>query len=283
MDGFAWDRVIGRDDGTIARLEGHFALVSWGSDYIEFRTDQLGFRNLYLAKCGGSYVFSTRVDWVAQMSGRREIDWTEVGQQCFLLNQLSPGSFLKDTIRLVQGGYARSSLSSARLNVLASPWSPDDGPAAPDAQGLIDSLQAFTLCGLQAGKLSLALSGGFDSRVLLALLLAQPKSEWGIHLYGDPEHPDRTVAARIARDLGVNVRVLEAPIPAAYDLLDMMPEYAGQACLCGPASSAARLSFYSALHDLNIVAIDGAVGELARRRFMTSVLLRGRSAILHGR
>jgi hypothetical protein len=284
MDQDAWVKFLASRAGEIANLDGHWVIASWEADRIEFRTDQLGLRNLYLSQDDSSCVFSTRVDWVAQTSGRMELDWAEVSQQCFLVNQISQGSFLRNTTRLAQAGYATSMLSSAEVRSAAGMWEPNGNTTGPSRPVLTDSLRSFTLCGLDTQfTLSLALSGGFDSRVLLAILLTQPRSGWGLHVFGEPQHPDRVVAERISQRLGISARVVESPIPEADVLLQMMSEYAGQSWLCGPASNAARLSFYSPLHAAGIIVIDGGAGELARRRYMNSVVVKGRHAILQGR
>ncbi|NBC17859.1 MAG: hypothetical protein GVY18_11160, partial [Bacteroidetes bacterium] len=157
-----------------------------------------------------------------------------------------------------------------------TPWTPpfSDGD---DGSSFEAALSAFVHPALPAdARLSLGLSGGLDSRLLLSML---PEQGTQVHAFGDASHPDVTISRRIASDLGLLHRHLHEPVPDADACLELLRAHVARTQVVSPASAVLGLRHYPTLHADDNWVIDGGFGEVARRQFMNRLLRRGRTAL----
>jgi hypothetical protein len=103
--------------------------------------------------------------------------------------------------------------------------------------------------------------------VLLASLM-DPPSSFALHVFGEPAEPDVALSLRIAADLGLPRAHLRPRPVDPEDLLARARRYVALTCASAPASTVAKLGPYGYLHSLGKIVIDGAQGEIARRRFL---------------
>jgi asparagine synthetase B (glutamine-hydrolysing) len=132
-------------------------------------------------------------------------------------------------------------------------------------------------------RLVMGLSGGLDSRVLLAVLQERKRQPFSLFLFGHPDEPDVQIASRIAQEERLEQQFFSELNPLPANTIDFLREFVLQTQLTSPASLWQKLRFYSALHDDNAVVIDGAFGEIARRQFMNRALKRARSLLRNAR
>ena len=275
-----WESFLSKEKVNFNQLNGHFVGIKWNEREVFCFTDQLGFRNLYLAKMKQFTVFSTRPDWIAKIKRDCTIDFFEFGAQWLLINQLSPNSLLSDTIRLSQGGKATCTQES--ISFENNPWDPDLPLGLPeeDIYSLLERLMTFPM---KTGKMiSLALSGGFDSRVLLSVLLSSPYNNYCLHSFGDSENPDRKIAKEISKNLDIEHTFFDITIPDKNTCLKLVDEYIGNTMSTRPASAFLYLQFFKKLYQNNKIIIDGGMGEIARGRNLNRFLIRGRDALSKG-
>jgi len=278
-----WNAELLQNDFDPFRLNGHFVVVRWKNKEVQLITDQLGLRNLFLIISNDKIVFSSRLDWITSFRDSSLINWEEIGSRWLLINQLSNECILENIFRLSQGGKAECTTDPVSVNIKNHHWYPHLAQSLPN-RDIYWSLNEFTVCSLRnPKKVSLALSGGLDSRVLLALLLSTQKRNWCLHSFYDPDHPDRQISSRISAGFGLEHTFFDQPIPSRDECLSMLKEYAGQVMFTEPASGFLNLMFYSQLHEQGKIVIDGGLGEIARRRYLNNVLLHGRKALLNGR
>jgi len=275
-----WDSELTNQNFSQYNLNGHFAAARWNENKLELFTDQLGIRNIYLTKLNDCVVFSTRLEWLSKLSKNISIDWEEVGACWFLLNQISKKSILKNVERMSQGGKVLVNLNPLAFQIKNRPWHPDLVPSLPPDKDFISTLRDFTLCALNNDrKLSLALSGGIDSRILLSFLISSKSNNWCLHSFNLADHPDTKVAKEISEKLNVEHFFWKPSIPPVKESVSEMIEYIGETMLTSPASKFLNLVFYSTLYNQNKVVIDGGYGEIARRRYLVNLLFKGRDAI----
>jgi len=129
-----------------------------------------------------------------------------------------------------------------------------------------------------ARSISLALSGGLDSRTLLALLMRDAR-QFGVHIFGDDADPDAEIATRIARDVGLREKRFPTRLDAHDWAVASLIEYSAHANATAPASTVARLCAYPQLYADGLVSIDGFFGEIARRSYHKRVAAMGPSAM----
>ncbi len=280
MNKIDWDSELTNQNFSQHKLNGHFAATRWNNNKLELFTDQLGIRNIYLTKLNGCIAFSTRFDWILKLNKNILIDWEKFGGRWLLLNPVYNKSFLKNVEIIEQGGKAVIRFNPLSYEIKNQQWHPDLVPSLIEDKDFISILRDFTLCGLNNDKkISLALSGGLDSRILLALLISSKSKTWSLHSFYFADHPDTKAAKEISKELNVEHFFCEPSIPPIDKIIPLLTEYAGETILTSPASKFLLLQFYSTLYKQNKIVIDGGYGEIARRRYLNSLLFKGRDAI----
>ncbi len=271
-----WRSAIAAMPSGRAGIDGHFVALRWNGDKVECFTDQLGLRSLYFAQTPRGVFLSTRLDWVARSAGLHRIDLAALGSRWLMFNQLSYASCVTGIQRLGPGGEACfQSGSIARHS--NSPWSPSFSDGQGDGSPILSSLLE---CGFDTGRTpSLGLSGGLDSRLVLAFLEKRGKRDFAAHTLGDSEDPDVKIADTIAGITGLEHQHFSPPAPDVNSLITILRSYAPQLILTEPVTSIARLGFAMTLHSQNKLMVDGGFGELSRRQFLNRLVTAGKSAI----
>ena len=184
-----WAERLNPPQPKLHDLDGHFVAFRWRSGRAELFTDSLGVRTVYLMASQDGTLFCTRLDWLADIAGGLEIDFAAFGAHWLLANQLTTGSQVKDLVRLGPGGHAV--MEGGQLRVTENPWESDIRPNDNDGHAFTRALtQALRWKG--PVEWSLGLSGGLDSRLLLAL-----HTPAAAHVWGPSDHPDVEISRRI--------------------------------------------------------------------------------------
>lgn len=273
MTAKAWQNILSEPSPPLHHLNGHFAVVKWAEKQVTCYSDQLGFRNLFLMQTENCSAFSTRLDWIARLRGDCRINFEEFGSRWLLVNQLSQESIVTNTKRLTQGGVAECTPTSIVIkDRLWEPNIPIDFPNA-DFEDVLRDLVLFPPRNNQ--KLSLALSGGVDSRVLLSILLSGNLDNWSLHTVGEEEDPDVQIAKQISGELNVAHQFFNPAIPGSDEAPDLIRDYVGQTLVRLPASHFVKHGYYSQLHEQGKLVIDGGQGEVVRREFFNRLRFRG--------
>jgi hypothetical protein len=268
-----WEALLTSSKINLKFLNGHFVAVKYFNDELKFFTDELGLREIYIVQFPDGYGFTTRVDWLKHFIGP-ELDLMEFGSRWLLQNQISRKSIIKNTIRLV---CANATIKNNSLSIEQNLWQPDFEVAAnPD---LFDSAMKKVLS-IQDKKISLSLSGGLDSRLLLSYLSVKDFDIWDTHTFGDPNHPDSEIASTLLKSFNLKNKIINNQLPSSDKLIELVKTYSNQSIVTNPASSILNLRFYDRLADQNRVIIDGGFGEIWRRSFANRLLIIGRNALL---
>ena len=280
MTATSWQKVLSENPPSLHQLNGHFAVIRWTENKINCYTDQLGFRNIFFTQTGNYSAFSTRPDWIAKLSNDCQINFEEFGSRWLLVNQLSHESILTNTRRLTQAGLAECTPSS--ISVKNHPWESHLAFDMPNID-FSEALRNLVLFPLQENnKLSLALSGGLDSRVLLSILLSSNFKNWSLHTIGKPDDPDVLIAEQISKDLEADHQFFQSSIPPPEESVRFIYDYVGQTMARMPVSQFLKFRYYSALHNQKKIVIDGGQGEIIRREFFNRLLFYGKKILLKG-
>jgi hypothetical protein len=273
-----WSGILEAPRPGLRDLEGHFVALRWTKERVDCFSDQFGLRTLYAGKISEGVAFSTRLDWVVKFMKSPRLNYVEFGSHWELFNQFAYGSLVHGVKRLGPGGHAV--LTPTTLSFEQSPWTPVTEPASSGGPtGILKSCLTPQL--EPPSTLSLGLSGGLDSRVLLSLLMAR-KTPVSLHLFGFPAEADVVIARRIATTLGIPQRYLNEPLPAPDACLPMLTEYVAHTGLSAPVSGLLRLRYYPLLQQEHKVMIDGGLGEIARCQFLNRLRVRGRHMLSGG-
>ena len=279
LDAAAWQQRLSQPTPDFASLDGHFVALRWRPGRLEAFTDQLGTRTLYLAALPDGLAFSTRLDWLAALHGHAEIDFAAFGTHWLTFNQLSTACLIQGFRRLGPGSHAV--WRGGRVEIAERPWTPEIDEKDQNGTAFARTLSALVRPKNGSGiMVSLGLSGGLDSRLLLALRKKQMgRAPVFTHVFGSPHHPDVRVAWRIAEGEDCVQYRFNEPVPDADACLALLRNQVAQTQAVSAASSVLGLRYYGELHEKGLIMIDGGLGEAARRQFMNRLLRRGGLAL----
>ncbi len=277
LDGADWGSLLSTGDPPEFRdIDGHFVACRWSGGRVEVFSDQLGLRTLFLAQTPRGVFFSTRLDWSAGFVRDATVDFGQIGPRWLSFNQFSYESCIRGVQKLGPGGHGLLTPRSVRLRT--SLWQPartDPG----GTQEVLPRLRALTHPVLTGGeRISLGLSGGLDSRTLLAVLMSREEA-FDVHVFGSESDPDVGTALAIARGEHLHTVHFHDPVPPADECLRLMQEFGAQGFLCEPVTSALRLGYYDRIQGENKLMLDGGFGEFLRRQFLNRLRYRGRDAL----
>ena len=198
------------------RLTGMFAAIECGPAGVRVLTDLMAFMAVYVGydSAGRLAAVGTHLDSVAEIAGREsDFDLISLGDLLVSqyvtfpyttrrgVSQLGPASFTE--IGAGQGGEVRA--ADVRSSVLWEPTEPDPGhtPGAAELEADLESALRDAAQDMARGvsKIALTLSGGLDSRLVLASLLGDKLA--GAITYATRENRELDVARRVAAAAGV--------------------------------------------------------------------------------
>ena len=191
-----WDSYLSAKEINLSEVNGHYVAIKYADDELKFFTDELGLREIFLLKLNDGWGFTTRIDWLKYFIDP-EFDLQEFGARWLLQNQISRGSIIKNVKRLVS---ANATIKKNVLKVEENHWEPDF-----EVEGGKEKFESTLKQLLSSGdkKISLSLSGGLDSRLLLSYLLNKDSEIWETHTFGDPNHPDSKIASKLLKSLNL--------------------------------------------------------------------------------
>jgi len=274
-----WDEELRKKNFSPYHLNGHFAAARWNENQIELFTDQLGVRKIYVTQTADYTAFTTNPELIIKLNKDISIDWEIFGSRWLLFNQITNKTFLKNVHSLNQGGRLLLNLKSLNINITNKNWHPDLINDLPEKKDFLSVLKDFTIINYNNKNVSLALSGGLDSRLLFAFLISNGNKNFSVHSLNENDHPDTKIAAEISERYGIEQIFFEPSIPSPENIILLLSSYTGETLLAPPVSKYSLMQFYSILHNHDKIVIDGTYGEFARRRFLNNILLKGRKAL----
>lgn len=271
-----WAALMEQPEPPLHQMNGHFITLRWDRNGLVAANDRLGLRTLYLAPHNGGLIFSTRLDYLCRVAGLSQVDFRNFGPHFLTFNQWQSRSLIVGAERLGQGG--RGAFSNGKLQLTEQLYFPTTEPA----RSVETSLGRFLHPAIPAGRqLALGLSGGFDSRLLLALLLAR-KEPFTTYTFGEPTEPDVALAKQLAATHGIACHHFNLPPQDPASALPSLVEYAAQTMVVEPLSTWSRLRYYPQLPAERWVLVDGGYGEIGRRQFFGRFLKGGTAALSTG-
>ncbi len=280
LDRDDWHRLLSDASFDHRALDGHFIALRWGPRLTEVFSDQLGLRTVYFGRYEPGVCLSTRLDWLTRTTRLEEIDYEALGSRWLMFNQLTYESGIVGIDRLGPGGHARIN-DTCSFHQTWNPWSPRFEKGDPN--NLSRVLTGIMQCAIgQKRTFSLGLSGGVDSRLLLALLSSLAPGRFDTHTFGNSRDPDVVLARRLASSVGVTNAYLDGSLERAAPTIDELRQFAAQTCLIEPVSSYLKLRHYETLRSMKKSLVDGGFGEIGRRQYLNRIVRFGRAALRSG-
>jgi asparagine synthase (glutamine-hydrolysing) len=192
-------------DAEIARCRGHFVLIDGRRDGVRILRDPCAAVEVF--HDAGRCVFSTSFLAVAQTMSRRALRRHEALEFLFLGHTLGTETMIDGLRRLDAGEVVRIG-QSVRIDRTAMPTLPPpaEGSRTQLASAAVDRLaEAIGEVGAAfGGRASLALSGGYDTRLILAVCRRLGLAP-DLFVYGAPGSSDVATAALIAEREALHV------------------------------------------------------------------------------
>lgn len=282
-------------------LSGSKAAGAWleyekTDDGFIIRNDPAGLRTIYYHETGEKLFINTDAAVLAKELGLRW-NWRATGNSWLLVNQIGYDAPFEGMKKLAPG--STLTVDRGRVQVEETPWKPAStgGRTAFDRMDLPDpDSQATGRPGTQektdasrketitvedwaqtvlraietfrnGRPVSLGLSGGLDSRVLLALL-SKSGIPFRTHVYGLPDAPDVRVSTSISGKMGIGHRHYEPILPPVEELAEAACRHASATMATRPASDVLNLGMFSDIGESGSVLVDGGFGEIGRRQYL---------------
>ena len=268
-----WNNYLSMNEVNLNSVNGHYVALKYSNNELKFFTDELGLREIHVLKLPDGFGFTTRIDFLKYFINP-EIDLQEFGARWLLQNQISRNSIIKNVKRLVS---ASATIRNDILNVEDNPWQPDF-----EVEGGKEKFESTLKQLLSFGdkKISLSLSGGLDSRLLLSYLLNKDSEIWETHTFGDPNHPDSKIASELLKSVNLENIIINEALPSKEKAMELLRNFAMQSIVTSRISSILNLRFYNLIVAESKIIVDGGFGEMWRREFANKFLLLGKKALL---
>ena len=269
-----WETILSASTPKTLSIDGHFVAIRWNEATCELFSDQTGLRTAFLSHTKIGTIVSTRLDWIATASGNTEIDFHNFGPRWIAYNQITHTSILKNIVRLPGG--AECSVTSDSHTLHYTPINPlekksDGMPEELLRAAMEPALKEKKIC-------SFGLSGGLDSRFLLALLLSQ-QYPFAVHTFGNIGETDVDIAIAIAKGEHLDQKIFSSSKNIAKPDFTEITQYAAEANLNDHVGTFLRLQHYRAMSQENLIMIDGSFAEFARRQLANRLYIRGSKAL----
>ena len=263
---FHFDKNIHSNRKNLNDIEGHFCGVRYDGARAELFNDIMGYRDLYYVCNDDRIIFSSRLDILTSFTDSYRLDNRALGSLWYLHNHISEDCVISGINRLAAGAYV--SWENGKVEKISTPYIPDIKPCTEDE--LNEQLRAFFAIADDNGKASqLALSGGMDSRYLLAFFADKACR---LFTLGNPKHPDCYIAKALAEKTNRSIAILEPETLKFNDIIGKAEEFCGITALTVPCSEMLLKERYKTAGTPDSITFDGGVAEMARRGLYNRLL-----------
>ncbi len=258
---------------------GHFVGMRYSEAGIEFYNDQFGLRELYYFQDKDETLyFSTRMDILLKWRTENEIDWEEFGSYWLNRDPLGHGYFIKGIRRLNQAG--RLIIHDNKLEKTNKYWTAgrEEKYQQEYVNKVIYEIDRLIRAPQNSGyQTVLALSGGYDSRALLVMMI-QAGIDFEAITWGRADHPDVEIVREITTGTGIKHGNIYTDLVEDENSWQLFAEYCGRCQLVVMGTAAFELHHYNEI-DQEKVLLDGGTGEFIRRCVNANLEYRGKQAI----
>lgn len=272
-----WKKLLDKDVLSLDKIDGHYVILKFSNSGIGVYTDKLGLRDVYYAKIKNRYYLSTRIEWISKYV-KTDLDVSEFGSRWLLFNQLSNKSILKNITRLVEGQGLEINERDEKIIQYRTKFIKTENLSFDKFKFNIGRLIDI---GFGTGKnVSLSLSGGLDSRVLLSYLLLKKDLNWDCHTFGNSLSPDSKVVKKIVYDFNLKHTQYFSDEINQTNTINTIESYAVRSFITNPVSISLQMQYYNNFLAGDNILIDGGFGEIWRREFNNKLLTFGQKYII---
>lgn len=266
-----WTAVLS-DNSNKNEIEGHYLILQWNDNECIFRSDPVGLRTIYFLKKKNATFFSTKIEYLTKLQESNKIIFFEFGAKWLLYNKFSFNHFIEGIDKLPPGSVAW--VSKYGIQITQNKYDLDSTEKTGDEliQQLIKLLKIQNDNGY---KISFGLSGGLDSRFLLAILLKE-NIDFELHTFGYNDDPDVVIAQKVANKLGLKLNHIKSKNLFDQKYILNVVDYSADIELVEPISTFLKLETLNNPYFKDKILIDGALAEIARRQLLNKLVYFGK-------
>ncbi len=252
-------------------FDGQYCGLRYSNGNLTLFSDHFNNRPFFLYPMKDAVVFST--DWTRLKpfieDPRLDMDaiacyWTMNGQYHYRC-------FIKDVIRSHPASVFTIT-PDLRIEHEAKQWIGIDQPSRNiDHKAALDTTIRWFL---EHRNVSLGMSGGTDSRLMLAFLMRHREFPWRMHTFGERDNPEVLVAERIAREFKIEHIVVEPQNHDPETILERSKSIAARTEMTYSIRAYRMIDNLKAATDGGRVILDGDYGCFIRDYFLNGIRLR---------
>ncbi len=249
--------------GDYKNLSGAFTIIEISNNNIRIFCDKLNLRKFYYYSDSDSLILSTDLHWISTLTGSI-IDYEALGVYWYL-NHSYRNNSLFNNIKVVSGimSYSLVKKSLSTENHYYTPLT-DKYDKNINIAEIIEPLGKL-IRNLSKYNLSLGLSGGVDSRTILAILLHY-NINFTTHTFGDSLNPDVDIAKKLAYKFRFKNETYNNHIEQnVNNIVNLVKNYTKRNEMSFPITSIPIIDHLSKLNAKNLFMIDGGFICFMRR------------------
>jgi Asparagine synthase len=253
------------------KLFGHFIYINYSDNRIIISNDTFGLRELYYFENKEQIIFSTRIDLIQCHIADFKIN-SEVFSSLWLTNfQLSNNSIINEIKRLGPAGTIYYDWKELRIsnNKFTKSVLPDSVERFPElvSKYCNNNFHSYE-------NMSLALSGGIDSRFILSILLKN-EQKFHCHTLVNEENNDLKISEEICRKFDIKHELLPRENLSIAESEDQILSYYKNIPPTIPLTQLLDFGFYGINHLKDNILLDGGFGGFYRRQYLNKLYLKG--------
>ena len=259
--GFLWNALSGDEQPTswqAAAERQSAAGLHVSVDAATLHTDAVGFQDVYTRRVGAAIYFSVRVDPLVRLTDTKlHTDWTAWATIYAVTSPLSDRTPFEEIRRMSAATAWVADERGMRQTGFEPTWlaaEPDGSTSPADAAATVEQ------CMPRSGNLGITLTGGWDSRLLAALLRrvnSDPAAAWTTS-GDDGRDRDLELAGQVAESLGIEHHVV---VPGTDAWLEELPNVRRRFDFQTP-HHVWFMPLARALHDRPERFLDGLAGDV---------------------
>lgn len=276
LDNNTWGKYL-YNPYNVSFPDGHYCGVSWVNNKIFIFNDVLGIKHIYVKSYKNRIYFSNNINLLLKFTDDAKLNLNQFFAAWFLNPTVSFNPIFEGITRL--NGITEF-LGNKQISNTEHEWIPNFNVklTIADFDNVLSKLIEFTLN--EFSSVSLGLTAGLDSRLLLSYFLAK-KSNFNVHTFGDTNLPDVIYSKKISKSLNINHVVLDFEVPSKSDLIDTIINYISFTNITLPISETIQFGMHKTIAKKNDLIIDGSYGETYRRQMLNKLLIVGKSALIN--
>lgn len=257
------------------KINGHFAGCIIDDNKISCFNDVLGLREVYYLITNDGFIISSRIDLFKNLINDLEPSINYIAGHWLTSMPLFYETAIKSVKRLIPGSLLKIDTGlKTELNRITPNY------VKSSEHKIINTLKHFTQLNYHEKITSLGLSGGLDSRTLLAILSnSSYQHNFSTHTFGSEELSDVKISGSIAHSQKLAHSVYNNHAVNLETTLQLVKNYIPFTALTIPISDLIHINYHKMISESNKVIIDGGFGEIGRRQFLNKFLLGGKKII----